>query len=64
MSDIKTLNHNRLFLCRLFDVFGVGPNKHKTEEYIKEHMSLLPLIILPKYCYKKFHYFCLRRTDP
>ena len=37
MSDIKTLNHNRLFLCRLFDVFGVGPNKHKTEEYIKEH---------------------------
>jgi hypothetical protein len=36
MSDIKTLNHNRLLLCRFFDVFGIDPNKHKNKEYIKE----------------------------
>jgi hypothetical protein len=36
MSDINTLNHNRLLLCRFFDVFGIDPNKHKNKEYIKE----------------------------
>jgi hypothetical protein len=36
MSDIKTLNHNRLLLCRFYDVFGIDPNKHKNNEYIKE----------------------------
>jgi hypothetical protein len=36
MSDIKTLNHNRLLLSRFFDVFGIDPNKPKNKEYIKE----------------------------
>lgn len=36
MSDIKTLNHNRLLLCRFFDVFGIDPNRPKNKEYIKE----------------------------
>lgn len=36
MSDIKTLNHNRLLLGRFFDLFGIDPNKYKNEKYIKE----------------------------
>jgi hypothetical protein len=36
MSDIKTLNHNRLLLGRFFDVFGIDPNKYKNGKYIKE----------------------------
>ena len=36
MSDIKTLNHNKLLLCRFFDVFGIDPNRPKNKQYIKE----------------------------
>lgn len=36
MTDIKTLNHNRLLLGRFFDVFGVDPNKLKNQQLFKE----------------------------
>jgi hypothetical protein len=36
MSDIKTLNNNRLLLHRFLEVFGIDPNKPKNKEYIKE----------------------------
>lgn len=36
MSDIKTLNHNKLLLCRFFNVFGIDPNKPKNKPYVKE----------------------------
>jgi hypothetical protein len=36
MSDIKTLNHNRLLLSRFFDLFGINPNKPKNKKYINE----------------------------
>lgn len=36
LSDIKTLNHNKLLLCRFFDVFGIDPNKPKNKQYVKE----------------------------
>jgi hypothetical protein len=36
MSDIKTMNHNRLLLHRFFNVFGIDPNKPKNKLYVKE----------------------------
>jgi len=36
LSDIKTMNHNRLLIFRFFDVFGIDPNKPKNKRYVKE----------------------------
>jgi len=36
MSDIKTMNHNRLMLNRFFDVFGIYPHSAKNQKYVKE----------------------------
>jgi hypothetical protein len=36
LSDIKTMNHNKLLILRLFDVFGIDPNKPKNKHYVKE----------------------------
>jgi len=36
MTDIKTLNHNRLLINRFFDVFGINPNKAKNQQLFKE----------------------------
>lgn len=36
LSDIKTMNHNRLMLCRFFKVFGIDPDKPKNKNYVKE----------------------------
>jgi hypothetical protein len=36
MSNIKTMNHNRLLMCQFFNVFGIDPNKPKNKEYVKE----------------------------
>lgn len=36
MSDIKTMNHNKLLLSRFFNVFGIDPNKQKNKDAVKE----------------------------
>jgi len=36
MSDIKTMNHNRLLLFRFFGLFGIDPNKPKNKDAVKE----------------------------
>ena len=36
MSDIKTMNHNRLLLDRFIDVFGINPYTAKNENAFKE----------------------------
>lgn len=36
MADIKTMNHNRLLLCRFFGLFGIDPNKPKNIKYATE----------------------------
>lgn len=36
MSDIKTMNHNRLLLKRFIDVFGIRPYSIKNQNYVKE----------------------------
>ncbi len=36
LSDIKTMNHNKLLMFRFFDVFGIDPNKPKNKRYVKE----------------------------
>ena len=36
MSDIKTMNHNRLLLDRFIDVFGINPYTAKNEKAFKE----------------------------
>jgi hypothetical protein len=36
MSDIKTMNYNRLLLHRFFNVFAIDPNKPKNKEHVKE----------------------------
>lgn len=36
MSDIKTMNHNRLLLNRFFDVFGLNAYSAKNQERFKE----------------------------
>jgi DDE family transposase len=36
MSDIKTMNHNRLLLDRFIDVFGINPYSTKNQNYVKE----------------------------
>jgi hypothetical protein len=36
MTDIKTVNHNRLLINRFFDVFGINPNKVKNQQLFKE----------------------------
>lgn len=36
MSDIKTMNHNRLLVDRFIDVFGINAYSTKNQNYIKE----------------------------
>ena len=36
MSDIKTMNHNRLLLTRFFDVFGINAYSAKNQKCFKE----------------------------
>ncbi|MDP2059169.1 MAG: transposase [Flavobacterium sp.] len=36
MSDIKTMNHNRLLLQRFIDVFGINPYTAKNRNYVNE----------------------------
>lgn len=36
MSDIKTMNHNRLLLSRFFNVFGIDPDKPKNKDAVNE----------------------------
>ena len=36
MSDIKTVNHNILMLCRFYEVFGISPHSAKNQKYAKE----------------------------
>ena len=36
MSDIKTMNHNRLLLDRFIDVFGINAYSAKNQKYINE----------------------------
>ncbi len=36
MSDIKTMNHNRLLLKRFIDVFGIRPYSIKNQNYVKQ----------------------------
>jgi hypothetical protein len=36
MTDIKTMNHNRLLLLRFFDVFGINANTAKNKNYVNE----------------------------
>jgi hypothetical protein len=36
MSDIKTMNHNRLLLQRFIDVFGINAHSVKNQNYINE----------------------------
>jgi hypothetical protein len=36
MSDVKTMNHNRLLINRFFDVFGINPYSTKNQNYVKE----------------------------
>lgn len=36
MSDIKTMNHNRLLINRFFDVFGLNPYSAKNQNHVKE----------------------------
>jgi len=36
MSDIKTMNHNRLLLQRFIDVFGINAHSVKNQNYVNE----------------------------
>ncbi len=36
MSDIKTINHNRLLLDRFIDVFGINTHSAKNQKYVNE----------------------------